>query len=538
MNDKHPVLLGIDLGTTYSAMAYIDEYGDAKIISNSDNERITPSVVFFENADNIIVGQNAKDEAELSPEMVVSFIKREMGKHKSKVRAEEIADGIYSEPKPYHFFGTTYAPETISSLILKKLKNDAEKYFNGRAIKEAVITVPAYFNEAEKKATEDAGVQAGFKVLQVISEPTAAAISYGLETSHKDEKVFVFDLGGGTFDVTILDITGVGDNKVMNIIDTDGNHHLGGKDWDDTIIRYACDLYTQKYSDDPKQDLEGFADLVIKAERLKKQLTEKEHARFNMNCNGNKVKVELTRAQFRALAEELMMNLENTCELVLDRNGIKWSDIDTILLVGGSTRMPMVKEMLEHISQREIPDNLVQPDECVALGAAMRAMMLKLGNDKNRSAYSKELLSKYHDGLTVNDILSKSIGIVTMNGHDDSKMAFIFERQLHIPAKKSEKFFTVQEGQVKVKLSVREGESENPDNCRILVEKDLVFNGPMPIRSPIEVTFSMDHSGLLNIKAIDLTDYKEIEFEVERRDNMSKAEVQNATALVSLLNVE
>jgi molecular chaperone DnaK len=538
MNDNHPILLGIDLGTTYSAMAYIDEYGDAKIISNSDNERITPSVVFFESPDNIIVGQNAKDETELTPEMVISFVKREMGKHKSQVRIEQLSDDLYSMPKPYTFFGKTYAPETISSIILKKLKNDAEKYFNGREINEAVITVPAYFNEAEKKATQDAGVQAGFKVLQVISEPTAAAISYGLETSRKNEKVFVFDLGGGTFDVTILDIIGHGDNKVMNIIDTDGDHHLGGKDWDDTIIQYACDLYAQKYSDAPRNDLEGFADLVIKAERMKKQLTEKEHARFNMNCNGNKLKVELTRAQFRDLAEDLMLNLENTCELVLDRNGIKWSDIDTILLVGGSTRMPMVREMLEHIAQREISDNLVQPDECVALGAAMRAMMLKLGNKADTSLYSKELLSKYHDGLTVNDILSKSIGIVAQRVDEGRKMAFIFNRQLHIPASKSQQFFTIVEGQTSVKLSVREGESKNPDNCRVLVEKDLVFNRPMPIQSPIEVTFSMDHSGLLNVKAIDLTDFREIEFEVERRDNMSKAEVQNATALVSLLNVE
>lgn len=538
--ENQKIILGIDLGTTYSAMAYVDEHGDAKIIPNSDNERITPSVVFFESEENIIVGQNAKDEAELSPEMVVSFVKREMGKKKDQVRVEEISNGIYSDPRPYTFFGKTYAPETISSLILKKLKNDAEKHFNGTVISDVVITVPAYFNEAEKKATKDAGTQAGFNVLQVINEPTAAAIAYGLERSGNDEKVFVFDLGGGTFDVTILQIEGKEGSRVIDVIDSDGDHKLGGKDWDDAIINYACELYELEYGENPREDLEGFADLRARAEKLKKQLSEKTSGRFNMNCHGNKVKIELDREKFKELTEGLMMKVESTCELLLNKNELSWDDIDTVLLVGGSTRMPMIKEMLADISNKQIRDDLVQPDECVALGAAMRGVIIKASSPHNTGELSSKVTQKYgNNGLLVHDILSKSIGMKTWkSGSDLPYMAFLFKRQMKIPAEVTQQFVTRDEGQTAVTIDVREGESEDPENCRPLVEKDLVFNKPMPKGSPIAVTFSMDHSGLLNIKAVDLTDGAEIQFEIERKDNLSDAELAEGTQLVQQLNVE
>lgn len=538
------IILGIDLGTTYSAMAYVDEHGDAKIIPNSDNERITPSVVFFESEDSIIVGQNAKDESELSPESVVAFVKREMGKKKDNVRVEEISPGLFSDPKPYTFFGNTYAPETISSLILKKLKNDAEKFFNGQEIKDVVITVPAYFNESEKKATQDAGTQAGLNVLQVINEPTAAAIAYGLEGSQGNEKVFVFDLGGGTFDVTILEIKGSGDSRIIDIIDSDGDHKLGGKDWDDAIINHACELYGLEYGEDPREDLEGFADLRVRAEKIKKQLSEKSSGRFNMNCHGEKVRIEIDREKFRELTDDLMMKLETTCEMLLSNNKLTWHAINTVLLVGGSTRMPMVKEMLTNISGKEIRDDLVQPDECVALGAAMRGVMIKVNDGSSAtSILSEKVVEKYGGGgLVVNDILSKSIGTSTyqtlMDGSEALRMSFLFKRQMKLPNTKSERFYTRADGQTRVLIDVREGESDDPENCRLLVEKNLVFSRPMPKGAPIQVTFSMDHSGLLNIQAKDLTDGAEIKFEIERKDNLSKKEVEEGIQLVQGLNVE
>lgn len=539
--NKNDIVIGIDLGTTYSAAAYVDEHGDAKIIPNSDNERITPSVIFFESKDNIIVGQNAKDEAELSPQNVVSFVKREMGKKKGEVRIEEISPGIYSDPNPFSFFGTTYAPETISSLILKKLKNDAEKHFNGQSVTDAVITVPAYFNESEKKATQDAGTQAGLNVLQVINEPTAAAIAYGLDQSKTDEKVFVFDLGGGTFDVTILDLIGDGDSRTINVIDSDGDHKLGGKDWDDAIISHACQAYEMEYSQNPREDLEGFADLRIRAEKLKKQLSEKTSGRFNMNCHGEKVRIELDQDQFKDLTEDLMMKLETTCELLLNNNNLTWQDIDTVLLVGGSTRMPMVKAMLKSISGKEIRDDLVQPDECVALGAAMRGVMIKAG--QSGSELSQQVKDKYgNNSITVNDILTKSIGTKAYTIIDDGSRALrvtkIFNRQMPLPNSKSERFSTVAEGQNAVDVDVLEGESDIPENCQLLVSKPLRFNRPMPAGSPIEITFSMDHSGLLNIKAKDLTDGVSIAFEIERKNNLSKKELSEGKSIVMGLNVE
>lgn len=534
MSNPKNIILGIDLGTTYSAMAYVDEHGDAKIIPNDNNERITPSVVYFESDSNIVVGQNAKDEAELSPERVVAFVKREMGKKKEEVRKEE----NYGEAKPYDFDGKIYSPEEISALILKKLKQDAEKHFNGTSIKDAVITVPAYFNDSEKTATKDAGRMAGFNVLQVINEPTAAAISYGLKSKEAGKKIFVFDLGGGTFDVTILDIKQNGEEKIIDVIDSDGDHRLGGKDWDDVIIEHACDLFINEHGEDPRNDHEGFAELRIRAEKAKKQLSEKERAKFIVSCNGDKTKVEIDRNKFEEISEDLMLRTQGVCERLMENNKLSWNDIDTVLLVGGSTRMPMVKNMLESISGKEIRNDLVQPDECVALGAAMRGMMINISTnpDAQVSAAVKEELGT---GITVQDILSHSIGVVSTNPEtNEDYMSFLFKRKMKIPNKVSNRFVTIAENQKGMRIDVREGESSNPNNCRKLVDKLLEFKRALPARSPVEVTFSMDHSGLLNIHALDLTDNIEIEFKVERENNLSENEVVLGMANINQLSVE
>lgn len=534
MSNQKNIILGIDLGTTYSAMAYVDEHGDAKIIPNDNNQRITPSVVYFENENNIVVGQSAKDEAELSPERVVAFVKREMGKKKEEVRKEE----NYGEAKPYDFDGKIYSPEEISALILKKLKQDAEKHFNGVSIKDVVITVPAYFNDSEKTATRDAGRMAGFNVLQVINEPTAAAISYGLKSEEAGKKIFVFDLGGGTFDVTILDIKQNGDEKIIDVIDSDGDHRLGGKDWDDVIIEYACDLFINEHGEDPRNDPEGFAELRTRVENTKKQLSEKEKSRIIVSCNGSKTVVEIDRNKFEELSENLMLRTQGMCQRIIENNNLKWNDIDIILMVGGSTRMPMVKNMLENISGKEVRTDLVQPDECVALGAAMRGMMINISTnpDAQVSAVVKEELGS---GIIVNDILSHSIGIISTNRTTrERKVSFLFKRKMKIPNKVTSEFVTIAESQKGMMIDVLEGESEVPEECRVLVNKLLEFKRPLPIESPVAITFSMDHSGLLNVHALDLTDNVEIEFQVERENNLSENEVIAGMAKIEKLSVE
>ncbi len=527
MSKFQNVVLGIDLGTTYSAVAFVDENGEAKIIPNDKNDRITPSVVFFENENNIVVGQNAKDESELSPDKVVSFVKRNMG-NKKDITNE---DGM-----PYKMFGRVYAPEEISAQILMKLKQDAEKFFGGIQIKDAVITVPAYFNDSQKTATKDAGRLAGLNVVQLINEPTAAAISYAIKSSSFGKRLFVFDLGGGTFDITILDYKMDGAEKVIDVIDSDGDSRLGGKDWDDVIIKYAQNQFVQEHGERVDTDAEGLADLRLKVEKAKKGLSERDRISFVVNAHGNKSKIELSREKFEELSSELLEQTETLCQILIDRNNFRWSDIDTILLVGGSTRMPMVKRMLTTISGKEIRDDLVQPDECVALGAALKGGMISIAQN---DSYLSPAAARELGSVVTNDILSKSIGIKTLDTTTNQHvMSFILKRQEKIPASRTMGYETVAEGQSGMNIDVREGESETPDNCHTLGMQVLKFNRPMPKGSPVDVTFSMDTSGLLNIHALDRTDNAEIRFKVERVNNLSESELSAGMANMNMLTIK
>ncbi len=525
------ITLGIDLGTTYSAVAYVDEHGDPKIIPNSDGERITPSVVYFESENNIIVGQNAKDEMELSPDKVVAFVKREMGKSKDEVRKEE----NYGEPKPYDFYGKRYSPEEISSLILKKLKQDAELYFHGQEITDVVITVPAYFNDSEKKATKDAGEMAGFNVLQVINEPTAAAIAYGVsKQASESQKVFVFDLGGGTFDVTVLDVkvnnTG---EKEINIINTDGDHRLGGKDWDDKIIEYIAQEFINQYGEDPRDDKDAMADLRMKSERTKITLSKRDKARIAVKTEENSLKLEITREKFEEITTDLMSRVEGLCDLVLTDANLTWNDIDTILLVGGSTRMPMVVNMLKKISGKEIRTDLIQPDECVALGAALHSKIILINQQSqaqnlSHATVSQEIKDKL-GSIKVNDIVSHTLGIVTVreeNGQYINVVTPIIEKGAKIPCEITKTFGTLDDNQPSVLLQIKEGESSNPENVPTIQEATLDIVSKLPANSPIEVTYKIATDGMLTVIGRDVTNNKEIMVKIERENNMSKEEIE------------
>jgi molecular chaperone DnaK len=521
------VILGIDLGTTYSAVAYVDENGEAKIIPNDKTERITPSVVFFENESNIVVGQNAKDESELSPEKVVSFVKRNMGNKKETSNE----DGM-----PYKMFGRIYSPEEISAQILLKLKQDAERAFGGIEIRDVVITVPAYFNDSQKTATKDAGQLAGLNVLQLINEPTAAAISYAVKSNEFGKKLFVFDLGGGTFDITILDYKMDSAEKVIDVIDSDGDSRLGGKDWDDVIIEYVKNQIVQEHGERIDTDPVGYADLRLKVEKAKKALSERDSAKIFGSANGKRFSIELTREKFEELSAKLLIQTETLCQILINRNSLTWNDIDALLLVGGSTRMPMVKRMLKNISGKEIRDDLVQPDECVALGAALKGAMIGIeqNNTHLSSAAARELGS-----VVTNDILSKSIGIVSLDTNtNEDVMSFILKRQEKIPTRSTMGFVTVAEGQSGMNIDVREGESDNPENCHKLGMQLLKFNRPLPKGAPVDVTFSMDTSGLLNIHAVDKTDNAEIKFKVERINNLTEAEMAAGIANMNKLTIK
>src|ERR1700676_2795614 len=349
--------IGIDLGTTFCAVSHIDMYGKPQIIPNSENERITPSVILFDGS-NVIVGTLAKNNSVAEAEKIVDFIKREMGKPKDQFNRE--------------FNGRTYSAEELSALILKKLKADAEKYLK-EPVTDAVITVPAYFNDAERTATITAGQLAGLNVLQIINEPTAGALAYGLDKLDQDQTVFVFDLGGGTFDVTIMRIH----EHMIEMLATNGDHRLGGKDWDDVIVNLMADEFDKCHGENPLLDLQSYQDLQSRALAAKIQLSSRKRTTIVHHHNGKSVKLELTREEFEKSTRHLVEKCKTICELVMQEAKMKWDKVDKGLLVGGMTRMPMVRTMISELAPSPIVDD-VNPDEAVALGAAIQAVLSML----------------------------------------------------------------------------------------------------------------------------------------------------------------
>ncbi len=324
-------IAGIDLGTTYSAIAHFDEYGKVDVIPNSDNERITPSVILFEQEE-VIVGKIAKNQAVSNPENVVQFVKRHMG-----------------EPDWVRVInGREYTPEILSAIILKRIVSDAEDQL-GEPITDVVITCPAYFNDNERKATMDAGKIAGLNVIGIINEPTAAAIAYGMNNLDRDVKALVYDLGGGTFDVTILHI----DGNNVKVLATDGERRLGGKDWDDMLLNHVAEKFIDEHKTDPREDPEAYQDLVIKVEEAKKTLSKKPVAKIFAQCAGKSLKMQITREEFEELTRPLLEQTETYLDVVLKKADLTWDSIDVVIPVGGMTRIPAVQQMLERVTNAE-----------------------------------------------------------------------------------------------------------------------------------------------------------------------------------------
>jgi molecular chaperone DnaK (HSP70) len=346
-------LLGIDLGTTFSAMAVVDQFGKPTIVPNAEGFPTTPSVIHFYERDACVVGDEAVKMAVVDPTNVVRFIKRSMGE----------ADFTLE------FFGRNYSPQELSAIILKKLRDDATEAL-GSEIHDAVITVPAYFNSAQRGATAEAGRIAGFNVLSIINEPTTAAISYGIEKLGGSSKLLVFDLGGGTFDVTLMEIAGIS----FRTIASDGNAELGGKDWDDRLLNYVAEQFAEKFGLDPRDDPQPYQELYERCLNAKISLSSKPRAVIPVNFRGHRTVASITREEFEAMTRDLVEQCADTCNIVLERAGLAWQDLDEVLLVGGSTRMPMIRRELEALSNKA-PAKGVNPDECVALGAALAGVL-------------------------------------------------------------------------------------------------------------------------------------------------------------------
>lgn len=482
--------IGIDLGTTNSCVAVI-EGGEPKVIANAEGARTTPSVVAFSKTGERMVGQVAKRQSITNPDRTVISIKREMGTG-YKVNID----------------GKTYTPQEISAMILQKLKSDAEAYL-GDKVTEAVITVPAYFTDAQRQATKDAGKIAGLEVKRIINEPTAAALSYGID-KETDQKVMVYDLGGGTFDVSIIEM---GDG-VQEVLATAGNNRLGGDDFDQRIIDWMVNSFKAETGVDLKSDKMAMQRLKEAAEKAKIELSGMTSASINLpfitaDATGPKhLDLTLSRAKFNELTADLVENTMGPVRQALKDSGLSISEIDKVLMVGGSSRIPAVQEAVKSFIGKE-PFKGINPDECVAIGAALQAGVL--GGEV--------------EGLLLLDVTPLSLGIETMGG----VMTKIIERNTTIPTKKSQIFSTAADGQTQVEVNVLQGEREFArDNKQLgLFKLDGIAPAPRGIPQ-IEVTFDIDANGIVNVHAKDLGTGKEQNITISSSTNMSKEDIEKA----------
>ncbi len=503
------IILGIDLGTTFSAMAYVDRFGKPNIIPNADGHATTPSAVYFYDEDACVVGEEAIKMTVVEPGQVSRFVKRAMGEDRYELV----------------FYGRSYTPQELSAFILRKLREDAEEAL-GQRIRRAVITVPAYFNAAQRAATAAAGEIAGLEVLSILNEPTAAAIHLAMDRLGEERhRMMVFDLGGGTFDVTLMEIRGL----ELITIASDGNAELGGKDWDDRLVNYVAEAFSEQHGLDPRDDPQPYQELYERCLQAKIALSRQTRAAIPVSYRGRRAVIKVTRERFDALCEDLIQQCEDTCILALDKSGMAWSDLDEILLVGGSTRMPMVREMLTRSSGfsrfRE-----VNPDEAVALGASLVAVFRHQPGHPALASFRREVLSRAGRDpadlstelvqlddrylragaavglppMAIRDVNSHPLGVIVLDRADRERVVTLIPASSPLPCERRSRFAYAYDNMTAVRVTVTEGAGRSRDEVAVIGEVVLDKLPPRPRGTPIEVVYRYTADQILEVDILDV----------------------------------